>query len=126
MSDPADPSLCPSLSPRRRGVLVAMAALLSQPALVTTARAETPVFKLSIRDQKFEPAELVVPVDQKIELHVTNAGTAAVEFESSDLRREKVIAPGQTAILYLGPLRAGTYKFFDDFRPSTRGQLIAR
>lgn len=107
---------------RRRSLL--LAAMLF--AGIGTARAEGPIFKLTIANQKFEPAELQVPAGQKIELHITNSSTAAVEFESHDLRREKIIAPGQTAIVYVGPLRAGSYTFFDDFRPTTRGQLIAR
>ena len=111
--------------PNRRRLLLLAASLFSGVGF-GAARAEGPVFKLTITNQKFDPAELQVPAGQKIELHVTNASTAAVEFESHDLRREKVIAPGQTAILYVGPLRPGTYKFFDDFRPTTRGQLIAR
>ena len=28
--------------------------------------------------------------------------------------------------VYVGPLDAGSYDFFDDFHPSTRGNIVAR
>ena len=107
--------------PTRRILLAAATTLLASPAL-----AQTPGFAVTVRDQKFDPARLEVPAGVKLELHITNNDPKPVEFESADLRREKVIAPGQTAIVYVGPLRPGTYGFFDDFRPTTRGELIAR
>ena len=107
--------------PTRRILLAAATALLASPAL-----AQAPGFALTVRDQKFEPAELEVPAGQKFELRITNAETVSIEFESSDLRREKVITRGQTATLYLGPLKPGRYEFFEDFRRHVRGALIAR
>jgi hypothetical protein len=118
MSHPALPS--------RRHVLQILATGVALAGLSRTAAAAETVFKLSVRDQKFDPARLEVPAGVKLELHITNNDPKPVEFESADLRREKVIAPGQTAIVYVGPLRPGTYGFFDDFRPTTRGELIAR
>jgi heme/copper-type cytochrome/quinol oxidase subunit 2 len=90
------------------------------------AQAQNPTFSISIHDNAFDPPELTVPAGQKIELHVTNERAAASEFESAELRREKVVTPGQQITVYVGPLRPGTYEFFDDFNPQTRGHLIAR
>jgi heme/copper-type cytochrome/quinol oxidase subunit 2 len=103
-------------------VLAAAAALLQSPP----AQAQNPTFSISIRDNAFEPPELTVPVGQKIELHVTNERASASEFESAELRREKIVTPGQQVTVYVGPLRPGTYEFFDDFNPQTRGHLIVR
>ena len=89
--------------------------------------AQTPSFALSIHhDDQFVPSELQVPADQKIELIVKNERAAASEFESAELRREKVVPAGQKVTVYVGPLRPGTYEFFDDFHLQTRGHLIAR
>ena len=88
--------------------------------------AQTPSFALSIHDDQFVPSELQVPADQKIELIVKNERAAASEFESAELRREKVVPAGREVTVYVGPLRPGTYEFFDDFHPQTRGHLIAR
>jgi plastocyanin len=102
--------------------LVLLASLLAWPA----AAADTPTASLTIRNRAFEPAELQVPAGQKIELHVRNADAAASEFESSELHREKVVPPGQEVVVFIGPLRAGSYEFFDDFNPSARGHIVAR
>jgi heme/copper-type cytochrome/quinol oxidase subunit 2 len=102
-------------------VLTAGALVLSVPV-----QGQTPAFSISIRDNAFDPPELSVPAGQKIELHITNERAAASEFESAELRREKVVTPGQQVTVFVGPLRPGTYEFFDDFNPQTRGHLIAR
>jgi heme/copper-type cytochrome/quinol oxidase subunit 2 len=104
------------------GCLLAAVALLRSPP----AQAQNSTFSISIHDNAFDPPELTVPAGQKIELHVTNERAAASEFESAELRREKVVTPGQQITVYVGPLRPGTYEFFDDFNPQTRGHLIAR
>jgi heme/copper-type cytochrome/quinol oxidase subunit 2 len=104
-----------------RPALVLLASLLAWPAA-----ADTPTASLTIRNRAFEPAELAVPAGQKIELHVRNADAAAAEFESSELHREKVVPPGQEVVVFIGPLRAGSYEFFDDFNPRARGHIVAR
>jgi heme/copper-type cytochrome/quinol oxidase subunit 2 len=107
---------------RAVGCLLASAALLHS----APVHAQNATFSISIHDNAFDPPELTVPAGQKIELHVTNERAAASEFESAELRREKVVTPGQQITVYVGPLRPGTYEFFDDFNPQTRGHLIAR
>ncbi len=107
---------------RALGWLVATAALLHS----APVHAQNPTFSIAIHDNAFDPPELTVPAGQKIELRVTNERAAASEFESAELRREKVVTPGQQITVYVGPLRPGTYEFFDDFNPQTRGHLIAR
>ncbi len=88
--------------------------------------ADPPTFSLTIQNRAFSPAELQVPAGQKIELHVKNADAAASEFESETLHREKVVPAGKEVVVYVGPLRAGTYEFFDDFNPKARGHIIAQ
>jgi hypothetical protein len=81
---------------------------------------------LSIRNRAFEPSELEVPANRKIELHVRNADASAAEFESNELHREKVVPAGREVTVYIGPLQSGRYEFFDDFNPQARGHIIAR
>jgi hypothetical protein len=111
--------------PARRVVFLAIAAIVLDDAPVL-AQDQPPSFTLTLRDGKWEPEELQVPAGQKFELRVTNATTRGAEFESKDMRREKVIPPGQSVVINAGPLRPGTYEFFDDFRPTTRGRVVAR
>jgi hypothetical protein len=99
-----------------------LAVLLAAPALA----ADPPTAALTIRNRAFEPPELQVPAGQKIELHVRNADAAPSEFESDTLHREKVVPAGQEVVVFIGPLRPGTYEFFDDFNPTARGHIVAR
>jgi hypothetical protein len=59
-------------------------------------------------------------------VHVIDADPTPAEFESFELRREKVVVAGQEITLYIGPLKPGSYEFFDDFNPSARGHVVAR
>ena len=91
------------------------------------AMAELPVFEIIIKDHKFQPAEVTIPADTKVKLLVKNQDATPEEFESHDFNREKVIKGGAEAPILVGPLKAGTYKFFGEFNPETaQGVLIAK
>lgn len=105
----------------RPATLAFVAFLLPWPATAADATAF-----LTIRNRAFDQQELPVPAGQKIELHVRNADSAASEFESADLHREKLVPAGQEVVIFIGPLRAGSYEFFDDFNPRARGHIVAR
>ena len=62
-----------------------------------------------------------MPAGEKIELHIRNADAAASEFESAELHREKLVPAGKEVVVFIGPLRAGRYEFFDDFHPLVAG-----
>lgn len=87
---------------------------------------ETVQVKLVAQNGKFTPAELKVPAGKRIELLVENKGPGAEEFESKELKREKVIPEGQTVKITLGTLKKGVYKFFGDYHADTAlGKIIA-
>ncbi len=84
-------------------------------------------FILVIRDHRFQPEELVVPVGKKIKLIVDNRDSTPEEFESHALNREKVIAGNAIATIYIGPLDPGRYAFFGEFNEATaKGVIVAR
>lgn len=88
--------------------------------------AADPEIPLTIRNHQFEPAEVRVPAGQKVKLVVHNQDSTPEEFESHELNREKVIAPGTKANIYIGPLKPGRYPFFGEFHEKTaRGAVIA-
>ena len=59
-------------------------------------------------------------------LVVHNQDSTAEEFESSDLKVEKVVAAGSTVMIRLRPLGAGRYAFIGEFHPDTAtGVVIA-
>lgn len=87
--------------------------------LASTAYAETPEFQLVIKDHQFIPSTLEIPAGQKVKLIVENQDATPEEFESHDLNREKIIAGNSKGVIYVGPLEAGSYKFFGEFNPKT-------
>lgn len=81
---------------------------------------------LSIREHRFEPAEVRVAAGQKVKLLVHNQDSTPEEFESHELNREKLIAPGSKATIFVGPLNPGRYPFFGEFNEKTaRGVIVA-
>ncbi|HEX8012111.1 MAG TPA: cupredoxin domain-containing protein [Casimicrobiaceae bacterium] len=88
------------------------------------AAAELPTFAITIKDGRIDPPRLEIPAGTKVKLTLRNEGPGAAEFESTDLRVEKVLAPGASSFLVLPPLKPGTYRAFDEFHPSTGVMLI--
>lgn len=96
-------------------------------AITTSVAAQGPSYMLEIKDHKFHPTEMEIPAGQKIALIVKNNDATPEEFESTELRREKVVPGGDQITVYIGPLKPGKYEFFGDFNPKTaRGQIIAK
>jgi high-affinity iron transporter len=82
---------------------------------------------LVFHNHRFEPSRIDVPSHQRFKLLVKNTDDTADEFESVDLNREKLVTPGQTITVFLGPLDPGEYKFFGDFHQDTaQGVLVAK
>ena len=83
-------------------------------------------FALTIRDHHFEPSEVRIPAGQKVKLVVHNQDASPEEFESHELNREKLIAPGTKANIFIGPLAPGRYPFYGEFHEQTaRGTVVA-
>ena len=102
-----------------------LAALLALSGLISQALAED--FSLTIKDHKFDPAEMQVPAGKEFTLKVTNSDATAEEFESDDVDVEKVIAAGQSATITLGPLDPGRYEFYGEYHEDTaKGTLVAK
>ena len=87
---------------------------------------DLPTFKLDMADGKVNPARIEVPAGKRIKIEIRNTGTGAVEFESVELRKEKVLAPGADSFVVIAPLSPGEYKFFDDFHQTAKGVIVAK
>jgi plastocyanin len=112
-----------------RNVRVATSSILLASILVMGAGAaraedEPVMLSLTIKDHRFEPAEVHAPAGKAITFTVKNLGVIAAEFESSVLHVEKVIPPGGEAVVHVRPLEPGRYNFFDDFHRATQGFLV--
>jgi hypothetical protein len=79
---------------------------------------------IDIRNHRFEPSVFDAPVGRRLKLVIHNKDDTIEEFESFDLKREKIVpANGQVNII-LAPLEEGRYEFFGDFNQETaRGVL---
>lgn len=104
--------------------LPALAAALALVAAAPASAAE-PV-RLVIKDHSFTPAEITVPANERFRIEVENQDPTPAEFESSELRAEKIIVPGGKITVMVGPLKPGTYPFVDEYHPDTaKGTLTA-
>jgi plastocyanin len=92
----------------------------------SSSRADDAGIVITIKDGKFVPSEVSVPSGTKLKLTVRNQDKSMSEFESSEFHREKTVAPNQEISLFVGPLAAGSYEFFDDFHPQNRGHLVVK
>ena len=114
---------------KRRFSVFAAATLLGLGAAFPSAGAlaAEPAFTLSIKDHRFEPAQLDVPAGKKLKLVIKNLDSTPEEFESHDLKREKVIVGNGRATIIVGPLKPGTYEFVGEYHESTaRGRIVAK
>ena len=75
--------------------------------------------KIAIAGHRFAPAEITVPAGEKFRIEVTNTDPTPEEFESHDLKVEKIVAGGGTIGVLAGPLAPGRYKVFGDYHPDT-------
>ena len=108
-----------------------VAALLLATAIVAAAGAgaraqDAAEVSLSVKDHRFQPAQISAPANRPLTIRVKNLDTTPMEFESQSLRVEKVVAPGGEGVVHVRALAPGRYEFFDDFRPETRGTLVVQ
>ena len=88
---------------------------------------ELVVLKLVARDGKFEPLQLEVPAGKRFKIEISNEGKGPMEFESRDLKQEKVLAAGAKSSVVINPLKPGTYTFFDEYHmDAPKGQIVAK
>ena len=102
------------------------AAMLIAAALATPAQAQETSLSISVKNHRFQPAELSAPANVPITLHVKNLDPTPMEFESVSLRVEKVVTGNSEGVVRLRPLAPGRYNFFDDFHQETNGTLVVR
>ena len=99
-----------------------LAALCATPLLAATP---TPV-QLTLKNHVFSPARIVVAAGETISIHLVNNDAATEEFDSVDLKTEKLVTPGGQITFMIGPVRPGTYHFMGEFHPITaQGQVVA-
>lgn len=95
------------------------------------APAPTPVdaegrIVLTLKDHRFDPAEIRVAAGRPIEILLRNEDATADEFDSTGLRVEKVVGGGREGVIRIAPLAAGRYGFMGEFHADTaQGVVVA-
>lgn len=95
---------------------------MGKPALAV----DEPTFAIEFKDGTVTPTRIEVPAKTRFKLELKNSGKTPAEFESNELKKEKVLAPGTTSSLIIRTLDLGEYKFFDDFHQEAKGVLVAK
>lgn len=108
--------------------LIAMLGVAIVASIAVGAQAEDlAVFKLVARDGAFAPTKIEVPAGKRFKIEISNEGKGPIEFESRDLKQEKVLASGAKSSLVINALKPGSYVFFDDYHPDApKGQIVAK
>jgi plastocyanin len=108
-----------------------LAAVLSLACLILPAgplrAADAPLeTSLTIENNRFQPAEIRVKAGAPFTLVVTNKDRGPEEFESHDLRIEKVIPAGKTVRIKVPALSPGSYRFVGEYHEQTaKGRIVA-
>ena len=103
-----------------------MAALALGGMLMGVSLAQEATVSVSIKNHRFQPAEVQAPANVPIMLRVKNLDPTPMEFESVALRVEKVVAGNSEGVIRLRALSPGRYNFFDDFNPAANGVLVVK
>ena len=82
----------------------------------TVARAADPV-TLTLKDHRFTPSQVTVPAGERFRIEVVNQDATPASSKAATCAFEKIVVPGGKITVNAGPLKPGTYKFFDDYHP---------
>lgn len=107
---------------RRVIVAIGLVAILAMGA--AAARADD--YVLTIKDHRFNPTEIKVPANKRVQITVINDDPTPEEFESHEMKVEKVIPGKSKGVVRIGPLKPGRYPFFGEFHEATaKGTVVA-
>ena len=94
-------------------------------AAPTRAQQATEI-RVTYSNGQFQPSQVSAPADKPIAFRVKNLDAKAMEFESTSLRVEKVVAAGTEGVINVRALKPGRYEFYDDFNDKARGALTVQ
>ena len=111
----------------RPALAAALSAASIGAAVLPVMAADIPTFEMTLKDHKFSPDTIEVPANQRFQIRLTNKDATPDEFDSHDLRVEKVVGGGQTGIVRIQPLVPGRYMFMGEYHAATaRGIVVAK
>ena len=106
-----------------RAVVLTVALCLTAVGVAGAADTEIPI---TIENNRFSPEEIKVKAGAPFVLVVTNKDSGPEEFESKELRIEKVVPGGKTLKIRVRALKPGTYPFIGEYHEKTaKGRIVA-
>jgi hypothetical protein len=82
---------------------------------------------VTLQNHKFSPAEIHVKANTPAVIALSNKDATAEEFDSSDLKVEKVVAGNSSGNVRLRALAPGKYHFMGEYHSTTaQGVVIAQ
>jgi hypothetical protein len=109
----------------RKLVLAAVCAIAMFQTSTSQAQQATEI-QLTYSRGQFQPSQVSAPADKPISFRIKNLDAKAMEFESTSLRVEKVVAAGSEGVINVRALKPGRYEFYDDFNDKARGALTVQ
>ena len=112
----------------RTSIFAAAIVGVSLALVAMPVQAQDATIKLEMKDGVLTPNPLEVPAKKAFKLEIKNTGKTAAEFESKDLRKEKVVGPGKTVTIDFRPLDPGEYAYFDEYHEAMtkNAKIIAK
>jgi heme/copper-type cytochrome/quinol oxidase subunit 2 len=107
---------------------LALAALCATATLgVSPSQAQQATeLRLTYSNGQFQPNQVSAPADKPVTFRIKNLDAKAMEFESTSLRVEKVVAANSEGVINVRALKPGRYEFYDDFNDKARGTLTVQ
>ena len=109
-----------------RRVVLALATFAIVVAAAAALAADPSEIAVTIENNRFQPDEIEVKAGAPFVLVVTNKDAGPEEFESKELRIEKVIPGGKTLKIRVRALKPGAYPFVGEYHEKTaKGRIVA-
>lgn len=111
----------------RLALVASVATIVLLPGASAASAADAvPEIPVTIEQNRFQPEEIRVKAGAPFVLVITNKDKGPEEFESHELRIEKVIPAGQTVRVRIRALKPGTYPFVGEYHDKTaKGRIVA-
>ena len=109
----------------KKPVLAALCAIAILQVSPSQAQQATEV-QLTYTKGQFQPSQVRAPADKPVTFRVKNLDAKAMEFESTSLRVEKVVAANSEGVINVRARKPGRYEFYDDFNDKARGALTVQ
>jgi plastocyanin len=118
--------LCLHRAPKRVVLFTVATFTLACFASLAAEAADPMTYEITLKGQAFSPAELKVPAGTAFIIKVKNENDAPAEFESKDMKVEKVVAGHAEIVVKVKALPKGTFKFVDEYHEDTAlGAVVA-